>query len=235
MKRLFLATSVAFAAMTASTQAADLYTPVEPASTVYDWSGFYVGGNLGYGEADFDGLADGDQIPVTGSQLNGVDGLVGGGHIGYNVQVEQLVLGVEGDFMFMDWSASADDGIDTFVDVSVDMLASIRGRMGLAFDRLFVYGTAGLAFVDATWSLESSGPFSGAGSVDFDNVGVVVGGGAEFAITDMIIVGGEVLHFGFDQFKDTSGLTGDSASGDFAALDDIWVARGRVTIRFGGL
>lgn len=235
MKKLIIS-AFASAIFASNAIAADLYTPVEPASTGYNWSGFYVGGNIGYGEADFDGLADGDEVPVTGSQLNGVDGLVGGGHIGYNIQVEQLVLGVEGDFMFMDWSASADDGaIDTFVDVSVDMLASIRGRMGIAFDRLFVYGTAGLAFVDATWSLESTGQFSGAGSVDFDNVGVVVGGGAEFAITDMISVGGEVLHFGFDQFKDTSGLTGDSATGDFAALDDIFVARGRVSIRFGGL
>src|SRR5215831_4013595 len=99
------------------------------------WQGFYSGVNLGWGWS-------GD-----------ADGVVGGGQIGYNWQSRQYVYGLEADV------SAADIGIsETLVvpgavlnaSASIDWIATIRGRFGvLVQPRLLIYGTAGLAIVNA--------------------------------------------------------------------------------------
>jgi outer membrane immunogenic protein len=90
-----------------SAQAADLpparapavVAPVAYAPPVYNWSGFYIGGNLGAGFAS-SSWSD----PFTGAHDTfSKDGFIGGGQIGANWQINALVLGVEGDF---DWTGS---------------------------------------------------------------------------------------------------------------------------------
>src|ERR1700751_1919277 len=86
-------------------QAADLpparrpaaVAPVAYAPPVYNWSGFYVGGNLGAGFAD-SSWTD----PFTGAHDTfNKTGFIGGGQVGANWQINALVLGIEGDF---DWT-----------------------------------------------------------------------------------------------------------------------------------
>ena len=59
----YLASTIAVLAsaltVTAAAQAAD-FTPEE---SMYDWSGFYIGGHAGYGEARFDGILDFSSLP----------------------------------------------------------------------------------------------------------------------------------------------------------------------------
>ena len=77
-------------------------------------------------------------------------GILGGVHIGYNYQVSQFVFGLEGDVNGSSQSAS---GIDPFdyaglVDYGIrkNIDASIRGRIGYAFDRVLIYATGGGAY-----------------------------------------------------------------------------------------
>ena len=105
----------------------------------YNWSGFYIGAHGGWGFND--GAFD--------------DGFVVGGQLGINWQFNNFVFGIEGDGSFVDYG-------------SVDSLETIRGRVGLAFDRFLVYGTGGGAFQD------------------FDDLGWVGGGGVEYAFTDFV-------------------------------------------------
>jgi hypothetical protein len=92
------------------------------------------------------------------------DGLVGGAQFGYNWQADSLVFGIEGDISFTDWGQrttvfDTDAGdlggpdVDNFafgtVSADVDFLASVRGRLGFAFDSLLIYGTGGVAWADA--------------------------------------------------------------------------------------
>ena len=58
--------------------------PPPPIPFVYNWTGFYAGAHAGVGWSDGDGSGSG--------------GFVGGGQIGFNYQINQWVLGVEGDF-----------------------------------------------------------------------------------------------------------------------------------------
>src|SRR5215470_11918626 len=57
------------------------YRAAPPIRYVYNWTGFYVGAHAGVGWSDG----------------NGSSGLVGGGQVGFNYQINQWVIGAEAD------------------------------------------------------------------------------------------------------------------------------------------
>lgn len=109
MKRLLLAVATAASLFATGALAADLpaKAPVYTKAPVYvdpgyDWTGFYVGGNVGYSWGNSNStlsLID----PGTGTTLNStatkfhMDGVIGGGQIGYNWQSGKWVFGLEAD------------------------------------------------------------------------------------------------------------------------------------------
>jgi outer membrane immunogenic protein len=134
MKKAILAITAAMATV-GTADAADLprgtapyYTP--PVS-VYNWTGPYLGLNLGY-----------EWGKVTNSSID-PSGIAGGGQIGYNWQTGQFVFGVETDIQ-----ASAAD--DTFAPYkfSNPWFGTLRGRAGFAINNILLYGTLGLAYGD---------------------------------------------------------------------------------------
>src|SRR5437763_9672797 len=104
MKKLLLGT-VALAALvaTAPANAADL--PVAPAykapaiaaPLVYNWTGFYIGANVGWGRARTDDV--------------NANGVIGGGQIGANWQINNFLLGVETDLQWSDQKKAETVGI----------------------------------------------------------------------------------------------------------------------------
>ena len=68
--------------------------------------------------------------------------------------------------------------------------------------------------------------------------GGVVGGGAEWALSELISIRGEILYYIFDDRENTSTLTPVSTPGDFAEFEDAYVVRAGVSIKldqlFGG-
>jgi len=133
MKRTLIA-SAAFASLLVATSAfaADLpvYTKAPPVALVYDWTGYYIGTNLGYswGRGSTDGNITGTQNvsvfrtagPTLVSSVNtalptlplsgraDVNGFIGGGQLGYNWQREKWVFGLEGDIQFSNERGSSD-------------------------------------------------------------------------------------------------------------------------------
>jgi outer membrane immunogenic protein len=127
-------TAAAMIAAAGTAVAADLprgnapyYAP--PPLSVYNWSGFYAGLNLGYQWGN-----------VTNSGID-PSGIAGGGQLGYNWQTGQFVFGVEADIQ-----ASAAD--DTFAPYkfSNPWFGTLRGRAGYAINNILLYGTFGLAY-----------------------------------------------------------------------------------------
>lgn len=228
---LALLSSVTLAgfALSTSLKAADITEPiVEEAAS--NWSGCYIGAHAGYGEAEFDGgheLEEGDlsDPPELAEDLD-VNGFAGGGHIGCNVQLSSpLVLGVEADATFMDWDdeIAEDDGEDIEgVSAEVDLLASLRARIGFAMDNLLIYATGGVAIADAEASTFEIGEFEA--DVDFDDIGGVVGGGLEFALSNHFTVRAEGLFYFFGDDQDFDSDDG-AEEGDFVELDDAFVIR----------
>lgn len=178
---------IAFAAGTmvciCSAQAADLprarapapVAPVAYVPPVYNWSGFYVGGNLGAGFAD-SSWTD----PFTGAHDTfNKGGFIGGGQVGANVQFNALVLGIEGDFDWTGLKASGHDSLGNTINTNTQWISTVTGRVGAAFDRLLVYGKGGVAFVHDQSSLNDL--FGGTASTSMTRTGWTAGAGLEYA------------------------------------------------------
>src|SRR5487761_36315 len=74
--------------------------PVMPAAPVYNWTGWYAGGNIGYswGNADSTYTDHGFAPPTSFSGSEQLDGIIGGAQVGYNWQIGNWVYGLETDF-----------------------------------------------------------------------------------------------------------------------------------------
>lgn len=188
-------TGIMAAAFVAPVMAADLpvaagvepvpyEAPVPPGR--FDWSGAYVGGNLGWGWGNFDNS--------NGPDTEG-DGVQGGFHAGYNYLIApDIVLGAEADFQFSDLDDTAIAG-GTTVTTSSDWNSSIRGRLGYAFDRFMIYGTGGLAIADVNFNANGAKDSTTA-------VGWTAGAGVEGALTNHVTARLEYVHqdFGSESF-----------------------------------
>jgi outer membrane immunogenic protein len=230
MKKLFLA-SIAMIALSpgGSALAADMPVKAPGPAPVYAWSwaGFYVGAHVGYGWGDFDfrdpyvklnqpvlflpGLLVG--IPLERS-FDG-NGFLGGFQAGVNAQFGSVVVGVEGDVSWMkidgafrSTSSGFGGALTTSEGVSakLDWLATLRARLGWAFDRFLVYGTGGVAFggVDGAGDITATiagipgaipgGTLSLATSDRRTHVGWTAGAGVEGMITSNLSAKFEYLY-----------------------------------------
>src|SRR5262245_4141112 len=146
MNRVF-PTTAAILAFTAAAQtafAADLRRPPPeypvkaPVVRIFDWTGFYVGVNGGYGWG-----TSRYEFPAATNRFD-VSGGIAGGTVGYNYQVGQTVLGIEGDFDWQDVNGSA-PCVAGVCQTKSNWLATVRGRLGYAADRFMPYVTGGAA------------------------------------------------------------------------------------------
>ncbi len=175
----FLLGSVSLAAL-GMTQAAVADEPGAPGA--FDWSGPYVGGNLGGAILDGDVSNGAFIIPGSQQDLNS-GGFTGGAQIGWNQQTGQFVFGAESDFNFLNIEDDALFQTKTpgVVETDFDWFATVRGRAGVAVDQTLIYATLGLAIADAEISVSNSGATV---SDKETTLGVVVGGGVEHWFTD---------------------------------------------------
>ncbi len=219
-----LLSTVALGALAGTAFAADLPSrrrpPVyiaPPALPVFTWTGLYVGGQVGYEFGHSNALASsrtGLGLAAAGVSPNGV---VGGAHVGYNFSTQSLgfgnfgnfggfgggglVLGVEGDVDGSNYKSNY--LIGAIGDASrQNIQGSVRGRLGVAFDRVLVYGTGGVAFGD----LSNTYAFNGLNaSLSHTRVGYTVGGGVEYAISNNWSLRGEYRYTDFGSFSDSIG------------------------------
>jgi outer membrane immunogenic protein len=186
MKKFLLLASLALSAIIpgAAALAADLDPPPPPVEhlrpATYDWSGFYAGGWVG--TACINGTVTDNGTLGTPTYLNAGCGYKGGVLAGYNHQIDDIVFGIEAD-----WGMSNDivHNIDPTADFrfKLDSIATIRGRLGYAFDDTLLYLTAGGAYARG----EFNGIISGTpNNLQQDQFGWVAGLGAEHAFTDSI-------------------------------------------------
>jgi outer membrane immunogenic protein len=204
MKKLLLATVLGIALQATVANAADVVT-----EAMHDWTGLYVGVNGGYA---FGGVDEVGVNPAPGNvgELN-LEGLFGGIGIGYNHQVDQLVLGIEADFQLSDISDS-DAGGGYTMSNEVNYFGTVRGRAGFAIDNALIYATGGLAYGDFDYSVNGPGV---AINESYSDLGLTIGAGAEFAIDDMWSVKAEYLYTIFDKERLTDGRVSTASTPDF--------------------
>ncbi|WP_375458220.1 outer membrane protein [uncultured Enterovirga sp.] len=255
MKKILLS-SVALAMMSAGAMAADLPSRrMAPAPyvavPVFTWTGFYLGVNAGYGFSDNNnngtiGLPAGSVVNSAGTagtltidngNGNNRDGFTGGGQIGYNYQMGNIVFGIEADAQYKDFGGNrANTGNYTFVgtpglafaapaatlsfrDRSSDYFGTVRGRLGYAFDRLLVYGTGGFAYEE-------------------NRNGYAAGGGIEYAFTPSLTGKIEGLYVSMDQDRRVnpvySGVAANIVTLNDTRQSDFTVVRAGINYKFNG-
>jgi outer membrane immunogenic protein len=220
MKRVVIACVGLLALAGGSATAADLprYGPVAQApgyyNPIYNWTGFYLGinGGGGWGQSQWDGVGTFD-----------VSGGVIGGTIGYNWQVNQIVVGAEGD---IDWSGIK--GTTTVLcapgcETRNKWLATVRGRLGYAFDRFLPYITGGLAVGD----INATVPVLPGGSIS--NAGWTIGAGLEVGVVSNVSLKAEYLYVDLGNFN--CGLNCGLAPGGNVSFNANLV-RGGLNVRF---
>jgi outer membrane immunogenic protein len=174
--------------------------PVAPVAYMpaFSWTGFYLGGALGWigTNPEYTTGAVVLGAPFIVSSASSRNGVSYGILSGYNYQMGQLVLGVEGDFT--GWTV----GKVRYTSITGDFLTarnkwggSIRGRFGYAADRALFYLTGGAAFV----SNDTSIPLTGI-SIDGDGTrfGWTVGGGLDYAFTNNWFTG---IEYRYSQYE----------------------------------
>lgn len=120
-----------------------------PAPAGADWTGFYAGANLGYGQLEAEGFDE------------DTEGATYGLHAGYLYDLGSLVVGAEVEYDVTDITDEA-TGID------LDSVARLKGRLGYDAGAFLPYVTAGAAQASTSGALEAedNGYFAGLG-VDY--------------------------------------------------------------------
>ena len=149
----------------------------------YNWTGFYLGGHVGYGRAYGD-VSVRDPVSINTSPSLG--SLFGGLQFGYNyVLPSRVVIGIETDISMPNsypsdadiWSGATSRSV---LVEHLDYIATLRGRFGYAFDKTLLYATGGFAVSSSHFG--RTDPNSGNDQLLSGlRTGWVVGGGVEYA------------------------------------------------------
>jgi outer membrane immunogenic protein len=209
--------AVAYAADLPSRRAPPIYVPPAPSLPIFSWTGFYVGGQAGYDFGRERSMASATASGIgLASNVQRENGVIGGAHAGYNFSSQAVpyigsafgtgvVFGVEGD---VDGSGARSTyglgGIATTTRNNIE--GSIRGRAGVAVDRLLFYATGGAAFVELQNTYANT-VVGGTDSLSRSRVGYTLGGGVEYAVTDDWSVRGEYRYTDFGHYSDVLGTS----------------------------
>jgi outer membrane immunogenic protein len=216
---------------------APVYKAAAPAP-MPDWTGWYLGVNAGADWARSDPTtivsAPGTfmsgcpiciaNIAALGNQHLSTSGFTGGVEGGYNLQVSNLLLGIEADFENFR-HAGVTSAAGTFnvgngstvaisSSISTNWLFTARPRFGIVANNWLFYGTGGLAVTNlkAGWnSTISIGPDTESASTSSTKTGGTVGGGIETKLPGNWFVGAEYLYVHFGRvFVSTANLFGSA-------------------------
>ncbi len=210
------------------------------ADPTFNWSGFYVGVTAGGGMHN--STIDDKDCNLSCSSLNFSKAFATvGGTIGYNYQFGAGLVGIEAD---VNWSSFKDtlsdpdwnDRLGSAHATQSDWYSTVRGRFGLAIDRVLVYGTGGVAFVDrnVTGNNIVGTCTSECFSIKQTSVGVVGGVGAEYALSGPWTVKAEYLYILAPTAR-THDLSPNRIEtfNQYAATDSMQVVRLGLNYRFG--
>jgi outer membrane immunogenic protein len=250
MKRIGLLTVMAAMALSSSgvARAADLPTrtykaPPVAAPMMYDWSGFYLGVNGGYGWGgqciELTGINGFSSAFAEGCKDSGGGAL--GGQVGYRWQAGQFVFGVEGQG---DWTNIRNSRVSLNPALTgetwkstIDGIGLFTGQVGYAWNNVLLYAKGGAAVGSQSFGLYNSASGIGLFSTSRTRWGGVVGAGLEYGFAPNWSVGVEYDYL--FRVSDTNtwltpGLAPAVTSIATNTKTDIDLVTVRVNYKFGG-
>jgi opacity protein-like surface antigen len=217
MKKILIVITTTTALIGAPALAADLPMKAPIAAPAFNWSGFYLGGEVGYG---FD--------PTKGTLANAAgfgpipykidpSGALGGVRAGFNWQApgSPWVAGIEANY---DWASLKDSGnfplgvILYHIGAKIQDFLLVRGRLGYAIDRTLFFVTGGFASAHSDHNYATppgAPPFL---TMHFNQSGWTGGIGFEYALLNNWTVTAEYRYvdLGRKQFVSTATNSSDN-------------------------
>jgi outer membrane immunogenic protein len=237
------------------------YKATRPVVRAYDWTGFYLGGNVGGHRGNdkittatgtnFEGLDGAAAAAIDGTSLATLHpaGFIGGVQAGYNLEGSGGVWGIEVDANWLGGSATRSlanipviNPLDVMTNTSqATFLSTLRMRWGTTAlsDRSLLFVTAGFAFATLK-TTDTMGHFGNTVVTSNSNTttepGLSAGGGFEYAFTDNWSAKAEYL---FINIKRVGTTVPVSAAGfaDGVAVNHAYtdhIGRFGVNFKFGG-
>jgi len=239
----FLLGAVGFVALVsaAPASAADLaarpYTKAPPMiAAIYDWSGFYIGANGGWGSSrncwDFLPVAGG----VTPEGCHDATGGVAGGQVGYRWQSGGWVFGLEAQGDWADLRGSnTSQAFPGFINRSkIDAFGLFTGQIGYAWNNALLYVKGGAAVTDSRYDIRNAVTnVVTATTGDQTRWGGTIGAGVEYGFAPNWSAGVEYDHI----FSQDKTVTFTAPGGVFATdriRQDVDLVTARVNYRWGG-
>ena len=241
MKKVFLST-VALIAFAAPAAAADLaarpYTKAPPPAiaAVYDWSGFYIGANGGWGSS----RKCWDFLPVAGGSLaegcHDATGGTAGGQIGYRWQASTWVFGLEAQGNWADFRGSNVSLIDPTLrnDSRIDAFGLFTGQVGYAVNNVLLYVKGGAAVTANSYRINTVGGALAGVTGDDTRWGGTIGAGLEYAFAPNWSVGVEYNHLFMQDRTYNFTTPGGLAFGTDRIRQDVDLVTARLNYKFGG-
>jgi outer membrane immunogenic protein len=241
MKKVLLgAVSLIALGAAAPASAADLaarpYTKAPPMmAAIYNWSGFYIGGNGG------GGWAHDCRTNAAGASLGCYDpsGAVAGGQVGYRWQTSSWVFGLEAQGDWADIHGAVQSLVvpANRIGTRVDAFGLFTGQVGWAWSNVLLYAKGGAAVVDQKFDFitNATGVVNATSGYN-TRWGGTVGAGAEFGFAPNWSVGVEYDHIFLNRRNVgfTATATGLPLAATFNSGGDVDIATIRVNYRWGG-
>jgi outer membrane immunogenic protein len=203
-------TAASVLTLSAAANAGDMYQSGAGSKEIpyigVNWSGFYIGGNEGYGFGKggsvhalhkMDVGIPADSVPFTDAKTFLTEGAFGGGQLGFNWQQGRLVYGIEADIQGANLGGATDAqvtnniapsyGASAHARSTLQWFETFRGRLGVSLldGKALIYATGGAAIGTVQDKMDwANDNFSAHTKGRIDSVGVAtgytVGGGFEY-------------------------------------------------------
>ena len=237
----FLLGTLGLVAMAAPALAADLpvKAPPPPVNPLYNWSGFYIGGNGGWGQSDDCWNALTAAGVLLTDRCHDRSGGVLGGQIGYRWQLpdNHFVIGVEAQGDWADIKSSHVSAFDPTLTLGakVDGLGLFTGQFGFAWDTWLWYVKGGAAVTGNSFFVDSTVTGAALASVSSTRWGGAIGTGFEYGFAPNWSVGIEYDHLFMGTADTTFAIVNPTLTGAINRISqDVDMVTVRFNYRFGG-
>jgi outer membrane immunogenic protein len=218
-------------------RSAPAYSPPPPAA-YFSWTGFYIGAQGGYGWGESEEVYFPNKAKFIGTQTYDIDGALAGGVLGFNWALAGFIIGIEGEGNWANIkgnSAEINLGSGDTYHTKISSYSTVKGRIGMGFDRTLLYVTGGGAWASVQSRYNPAFNVRNCAGTVCETTDVhsgwVVGAGGEWAFTPNVSFKIEYNYVALDTSTahfSAAGLNRSEWDNDFSVI------KAGINFRFGG-
>jgi outer membrane immunogenic protein len=216
--------------------------PPAPLPVIYNWSGFYIGANGGWGQShncvDFGNFVTPGGLLVTGDACRDRSGGLVGGQIGYRWQSNQFVFGLEAQGDWADLSNTRVSLLNPTLStrVKTDGIGLFTGQIGWAWNAALLYVKGGAAVTSNRFSILDNFTGFELAAASTTRWGGTVGVGFEYGFAPNWSIGAEYNHLWMGDANNSFTIADPRIAGvlNSRLTQDVDMVTLRINYRFGG-